>query len=80
MLIREGKKSQVLITFNCQKNPFYCVQPNVIAPGSVVIFAVYPTGTAVFERPQKGRKESRQLVHQTGVHQRNPGQNSPITD
>lgn len=80
MLLREGKKSQVLIIFNCQKKTFYCAQLNVIAPGSVVIFTVYPTGTEVFKRPQKGRKESRQLVHQTGVHQRNPGQNSPVTD
>lgn len=79
MLLRQGKKSQVPITVNC-KSPFQCALPNIIALGSVVIFTVYPAGSEVFERPQEGRKESRQLVCQTGVHQRNPGPDRPVTD
>ena len=63
-----------------KKKDFVVVQPNVTTLHSVLISTVYPTGTEVFKRPQTGRKESGQLVCQTGVHQRNPGQNSPVTD
>lgn len=34
----------------------------------------------MFEKPQEGRKESRQSVCQTGDNQGDPGSNSPITD
>lgn len=46
----------------------------------LVMFAIFSAGAAMSERPQESGEESGQPVRSTGVHQRNPGQDSPITD
>lgn len=63
------------LTFNCNNTI-----PLSSIPEQALQLVVSSTGTEMFERPQEGGEESRQLVCQTGDHQRNPGQNSPVTD
>lgn len=66
MLLTEGKKSKVLQQIIL--NLHYLLSEHSVQWS----YSLFPTGSEVFKRPQKGRNESQQLVCQTGVHQGYP--------